>query len=244
MSIRYINTDSVKTFKRLSIATLGFPVLISTHVHANVLELTAGLETGRFIDGVNLSDNYPGAALAAEWSTAKGVFTSLSCFISEADQRNSIQRGCDLGLGMFVPLNENHALTFALGRHDYSSDVLSGWEYTDASISWHMSRKHLLKFSATDSLLGQNVAATSFSYQGSTSLNDRWSANFGLSLSALEESAKDVDSLKHLTIGVQHNRGRWTTELKFLIKSSDYRRFVKIDQSEPELALNIRYRIY
>ncbi len=234
----------MKTLKQLSFSTLAFPILVLAEAHANVLEVSAGLETGRFIDGVNLSDNHPGVALAAEWSSDQGIFTSLSCFVSDGSQRNSIQRGCDLGLGMFVALNDEHAFSLELGRHDYSSDVLSGWEYTDASVSWHLGRKHMLTLSATDSLLGQGVAATSLSYQTSTSLNDNWTAKFGVSLSSLEESAKKVDGLEHLTFGVQHNRGRWATEFKLLVKSSDYRRFVKIDQNEPELALNIRYRLY
>ena len=210
---------------------------------ADVTELVGGLDTGHFIEGVNLTGNQLSASLAGEWSANSGAFATLSCFISENENRLAIQRGCDASLGWFAPVNESNAVTLEVSQHDYSSPVLSGWEYTDASVSWHLGKRYMVKLKASDSLLGQGFSAVTTSFHLSQPLNDKWRVKFEGGLTSLQNAAP-VDSLEYGLLSAEYGSGRWATELKVMFSSSDYRRFVKLDLDQPEISLNFRYRMY
>lgn len=211
--------------------------------HADVIELVGGFESGRFIEGVNLTDNQLSTHLNAQWSANNGVFASLSCFITERGEKNAINRGCDSTLGWFKPINDKHAVTLAVSRHDYSSPLLRGWQYTDISASWHLGKNHKLNVKATDSLLGQNVSSLTTSVFTSKALSDRWRMSFEAGFTTLESSAP-VDTLEYAVLGAAYRRGRWSSEFKVMVSSSDYRRFVILDQDKPSLSVNFRYRLY
>jgi len=231
--------------------TIKFSMLILLIVHqtvsivarADVVELTGGLESGRFIDGVNLTANKLSTGLAAGWSGDNGAFASLSCFTRENDTSVAIQRGCDGSLGWFKPISGNHAVTFALSRHDYSSSQLNGWQYTDASVSWHIGRSNKLKVRASNSLLGQGFASVTTSYHALRPLSEKWRLKFEAGLTALEGAAP-VSQLEYGIVGLEYGRGRWAAELKLMVSGSDYKQFVKLDLDEPEASFSLRYRLY
>ncbi|RBP50621.1 hypothetical protein [Arenicella xantha] len=227
----------------LSSITFVVCFIIVNTARADVIEFTGGLESGRFIDGVNLTSNYPTVALSGEWSANGGGFAALSCFAGENVNRVVIQRGCDAKLGWFTPLNERQAISFAVSRHDYSSSTLKGWEYTTASAKWHLGKRYTLAVKATDSLLGQGASGVTTSLQFSQPLRDNWRLKLEAGLTSLQSSAP-VDSLEYGQLGIEYAQSRWTTELKFMLSSSDYKRFVKLNIEQPEVAINVRYRIY
>lgn len=210
---------------------------------ADVVELVAGFESGRFIEGVNLTGNQYSGSLAGEWSADNGVFTSLSCFIGENAGRALMQRGCDGTLGWFGALSSRHAITLAASRHDYSSPVLTGWEYTDVSASWHFGKKYMLTLKGTDSLLGQGFSAVTTSFNLSQALSDSWRMKFEAGVTSLQSSAP-VSALEYGIIGAEYGRNRWVAEVKLQRSSNDYQRFVKLDLEQSEIAVNVRYRMY
>lgn len=214
-----------------------------TNAYADVLELSGAIESGRFIDGVNITKNQLSAALRAEWSGESGAFASLYCFMSENQQRLAIQRGCDASAGWFTPINELHALTFAVSRHDYSSTQLNRWEYTDLSVSWHLGKTTMLKLRGSDSLLGQGFSSVTTSVHFTKPLNDNWRVQLEAGLSSLQSSAP-VDNLKYGVLSAQSGRGAWVTELNLMLSSSDYKRFVRLAIDEPEIGVRLRYRFY
>jgi len=146
-------------------------------------------------------------------------------------------------LGWFAAINNNHAVTFAISRHDYSSPVLRGWQYSDVSASWHIGRTKKLKLRAVDSLLGQGHAAITTSFHAMRPLNDQWRLKFEAGLTSLESSAP-VSQLEYGLVSAEYGRGRWAAEFKLMLSSSDYRQFVKLDLDQPEVGISLRYRLY
>ena len=218
-------------------------IVASGHSHANVIEVIGGIESGRFIDGVNLTNNPLAMSLHTEWSAQNGGFVSLSCFITERGAKNAINRGCDTSLGWFKALNNKHAITLAVSRHDYSSPLLRGWQYNDISASWHIGKKNKLKIKASDSLLGQNVNSVTASLHTARALNKHWYINLEAGLTSLEGSAQ-VNNLEYGVIGLHYRRGRWSSELKAMLSGSNYRRFVALDIDKPAISWNLKYRLY
>ncbi len=214
-----------------------------SNAHADVIEIIGGLGIGRFNQGVNLSSGQLNSELNAEWSADNGAFSSLSCFISENRLGRAIQRGCDLSLGWFKPLNEQHAITGSIARHDYSSPVLSGWQYTDASLSWHIGRDNTLQVRASDSLLGQGFASVTTSFHGSRPIAEKWRLNFEVGVTSLQSSTP-VNTLEYGILSAEYARGRWATMIKVMLSDSEYQRFVKLDFEQSELSISLRYRLY
>lgn len=246
--VGFIDSDSNRNMSMKVIAAISFILLFiissfSEVVQADVIEAFTGLETGRFAEGVDLSGNNPSASLGVEWSGDSGAFLSLSCFMSENNFSNSIQRGCDGDLGWFIPVSEKYAVTLAMSQHDYSSPVLSGWQYTDVSASWHLGMNNKLQIKGTDSLLGQDANALSTSFHSSRNLSDLWRLNIEAGLISLQNSAP-VDRLQYAILGIEYGQRRWSTQLKFMFSSSDYERFVNLEQKQPALSFSIRYRLY
>lgn len=210
---------------------------------ADVVELIAGFESGRFIEGVNLTGNQSSGSVTGEWSADNGMYTSLSCFIGENAGRALIQRGCDGTVGWFGAINSRHAITLSASRHDYSSPVLSGWEYTDVSASWHFGKAYMLTVKGSDSLLGQGFSSVTTSFHLSQPLSDRWRMKFEAGVTSLQSSAP-VNALEYGMIGAEYARNRWLTEIKLQRSSNDYQSFVKLDLDQSEIAVNVRYRLY
>lgn len=211
--------------------------------NADILEITGAIESGRIIDGVNLTKNQLSTAVGVEWSANNGGFAKLECFLAENEGRIAIQRGCDASLGWFKPLNDYHALTFNVSRHDYSSPKLKGWEYTDASVSWHLGKTVMLRLKGSDSLLGQGSSSVTTSLHFNQPLNERWGVKFEAGAISLESSATQ-DRLAYGLISTQYSKGRWAAKLNLMLSSSAYNRFSKLEVGQPEVGVSVRYRLY
>lgn len=242
--------NKILTYKIMHIVKLSFLtplflyyLLLPFCAQADMLEVVANIESGRVIDGVNLTDNQLNAGLTTEWSADNGVFASLSCFVGEKRSQRAIQRGCDGSMGWFTPINDTHAVSLAVSRHDYSSPILRGWQYTAASVNWHMGSHHTLKIRATDSLLGQRFSATTASYHVSKPLNDKWSLNFEGGVTSLSGS-DSISTLEYGILSTDYTRGRWNTQLVLILSSSNYKRLVGLDIDQPDVSINFRYQLY
>ncbi len=223
-------------------AVASFFLLFSGAGHAAV-EVTGGVESGRFIDGVNLTDNRPSTFLSAEWSAYNGAFAGLSCFLSEQSDRVIIQRGCDAQLGWFVPVNERHAFTFAISRHDYSSPRLTEWEYTDASARWHIGKTASLGVRVSDSLLGQDIASATLFSEFSYAVTERVGLGLELGHASLESNLK-TDSLMYALARVEYGFERWTVKVKALLRDSNFEDFSRIDNDRSDIGVTVQYRFY
>ena len=231
------------SIKILVLALLITNQMIFNVVRADVVELVGGLELGRFSQGVNLIGNELSVGLSGTWSANNGAFASLSCFVSENGERNTIQRGCDGSLGWFAPINDRHALTLSVSQHDYSSPVLKGWQYTDVSLRWHIGKTYAMEVQASDSLLGQGFSSLKASFHATHPLSKRWRANIEAGIISLQSSAP-VSTLEYGVASLVFGKERWSTELKIMLSSSEYERFTNLDFNQPEFSVNFRYRIY
>jgi hypothetical protein len=229
--------------KKLKLTLLLIQYMSFSNAHADVVEIIGGLDFGRFSEGVNLTSGRLNGDLSTEWSANNGAFSSLSCFINDNALSKAIQRGCDVSLGWFRPLNERHAITGSIARHDYSSPVLSDWQYTDARLSWHIGRNYMLDLRASDSLLGQGFAAVTTSLHASRQITEKWHLNFEAGVTSLQRSAP-VSTLGYGILGAEYALGRWATLIRLKLSDSAYTRFVKLDFEQTELSVSLRYRLY
>lgn len=219
------------------------PTLFTT-AYANVLEVSAGLAAGRFSQGVNLTGSELTADIATEWSSNTGWFTTLACFANDnRTPRRLLQRGCDARMGWFTPVNSEHAVSFAVSRHDYSSPTLSGWEYTDVSLNWHIGKNHTLELRASDDLLGRGFGSVTTRLQAFRPIGNHWSVHIDTGLIGMQRAAP-VSSLHYGMLGLRYSRGRWVTEFKAMLSDSAYQQFANLDFNQSELGISIRYRVY
>lgn len=234
-----MNCFCVRLFEKLTLLLM----VLTPLAKANTVELVGQVGVGRFIDGVNLTANNLFASLSSEWSAHNGAFVSLSCFGRENNLDVAIQRGCDAELGWFKPINDQHAFTVTISRHDYSSPKLSGWEYTDARFRWHLGKQNSIGLRASDSLLGQGFSSTTAFFESSKKLTDRLGVGLEAGYTVLESNPK-ARSLAYAVLGSEYGFKRFSVGVKLLISDSNYKRYVALDVKQPELAVDISYRFY
>lgn len=229
--------------KIVTLALLASYQSVFSIARADVIELTGALESARFVNGLNLTNNQFSGMISGEWSANNGTFSSLSCFFAEHSERRAAQRGCDASVGWFGVINEKNALTLALTQHDYSGPELIGWEYTDATLNWHIGKNNLVTFRITDSLFGRNFTALTTSFEHSKVLSDQLRVKFEVGFTSLQ-SAAPIDTLEYGVISAEYGDERWVAELKLIYSGSGYNRFVQFDTESTGIAVNFRYRLY
>ncbi len=210
---------------------------------SSTVEVFGEFGVGKFIDGVNLTGNKPYSSAMAEWSADKGQFAAVGCFLRGNNQEVAVQRGCDLQIGWFVPINEQRALTFSVSRHDYSSPKLSGWQYTDAQIRLHLGKSYSVGLRGSDSLLGRGYSSTTAFFETSRALTNRLSLNLEAAHTKLESNPR-ANNLSYALLGLDFHFERLSVGAKLLLADSNYQRFVKLEFEQPAFGVNLRYRFY
>jgi len=211
--------------------------------NAATLQATASIESSRFLEGTNLSDDSPAIAITADWTFDGGSFAGLDCYTSTVDISEGLDSGCDVYVGYFKPISRNQALSAQLTRHEYSNGLDHKWDFTDLAARWHINKK--TRFTATYSRNWFDRPFDTFALKAETQipLADKLSFNLSGTLMILESGAP-VDELFYAKASLSYNRARWTTEAGLIYTDPDQIRMVPFDIDEPELLVTLSYRLY
>jgi len=225
-----------------------YAVLLSTNgfalsTYAATTQISAGIESSHFVDGLNLTDDQPSANLSIDVSFDQGLFLGSDCYHSEVDDGLGLERGCDYYLGYFRPISDTQAITASVTQHDYQRILNQEWDYTELSLDWHLSRRATLSVAATDDWFGRGFETVSLSGKFEHPLSKSFKAIIEGGVINLESRAP-VNALEFGKLSLQHQKERWTSELSLILSDNDFRRMTRFDVDQPEVALSFSYRLY
>ncbi len=211
--------------------------------NAATLQATASIESSRFLDGTNLTDDSPTLSINADWTFDGGGFAGFDCYASTVNLSEGLDSGCDIYAGYFKPINKKKAFSAQVTRHEYSRGIVHKWDFTDIAGSWHISKK--TRFTATYSKNWLNRPFDAYALKAETQIPLTEQLNFNLSstLMALESGAP-VDELLFAKASLSYTKARWTSEAGIIYTDPDQAKMVPFDIDEPELQLTFSYRLY
>ncbi len=232
--------------QRLLIATaLGLALSSIETLAAPVIQVNAGIESSKFIDGLDISGGKPVANLAADVSFDNGAFAGLDCYKSEnLVFSDGIDAGCHYYLGYFNALSNNQALSATLTRSEYAPTPGRQWDYTTAALSWHANRSTIFTLSAIDDWLGRGYRAIGASASYDLPLDEKWSLNLSAGYLDFETSAPTT-SLGHATLGLRFEKGRWSSEINaHLSDDNSLSLLTPFSVERLDVSFAITYRLY
>jgi len=216
---------------------------VSGLADATTVQVTASVESSRYLEGTNLTDDSISASLAADWSFKQGGFVGFDCYTSTVDISEGLNNGCDIYAGYFKPINQNNAVSVQLTRHEYSQGIDHKWDFSDIATSWHPSKT--TSFTATYSKNWLNRPFDAYAIKAETQIPIVDKLNFHVSGSVMAlESGAPVDVLTFGKASLSYTHGLWVTEVGAIYTDPDQRRMVPFDIDEPELLLTLSYRLY
>ena len=213
---------------------------------APVIQITAGVESSRFIDGLDISDGQAAVSIASEVSLDNGSFAGVDCYKSETLAfPNGIDAGCVFYVGYFAALTNQQAIsaTFSRGEYAPTPSPARDWDYSTATLSWHTNRTTVFTLSASDDWLGRGYGAIGLNAAYQYSISDRWSANIEASYTNFEAMAP-IDAIEYLGLGVRFEQGRWGSELKLHLNDTDLEQLTPFEVDQPDVSLRFTYRLY
>ena len=221
-------------------------VIAMTHTHlayADVFQVNAGLSTGHFIEGINVTDRHPIAFLGADWSFDNGAFTGGECYQSSSDPDGSLSRGCHFFAGYFSQINENQAITFELRHKEYLISDGNFWRYFEGTVDWHFNKNVTLSARVSDDWLDQGYASVAFGADYSRPLSSTLTA-YGLVDVMKFESVADVDYTEHYEFGIKYQKERLSIGLSAIFADPSLSEQIWFDVNENQLRLTVSYRLY
>jgi len=210
---------------------------------ADVFQANAGLSTGHFIDGYNVTDEKPIVFLGGDWSFDNGAFTGAECYQSSSDEGESLSRGCHFFAGFFAKINETQALTFELRRKEYLVQGDMFWRYFEGAIDWHFNKNVNFSLTATNNWVDQGFATVSVGADYSKPLTDNFTA-YALVDVMKFESAADIGYTEHYELGVKYQKERWSAGLSAIFADTELRDLLGFDASQNQVRLTVSYRLY
>ena len=226
----------------IAVAVLLSVVLLQV-AKADVFQVTGGISSGNFVDGVNVTDSQPVLFLGADWSFDNGAFTGAECYESNSERGESLSRGCHLFAGYFSQINENQAITVELRRKEYLIRTGTFWRYFEGSVDWHVNKRVTLSLGATDNWLDQGYSTVSFGADYSQPLTSGITA-YGLVDVMKFESTANIGYTEHYELGVKYQKERWNVGLSAIFSDPLLREQLGFSVSEEQLRLTFSYRLY
>jgi len=211
---------------------------------APVVQVTVGVESSRFVDGLDITGGKPAINLAADVSFENGSFGGADCYKTQTlFFQDGIDAGCNYYVGYFSPRKNDQALSATLSRSEYAPTPALQWDSTTAALSWHTNRSTTLTLSAVDDWFGRGFSSVGVNAAYQHSLSDHWSANGELSYINFSGSAP-INAINYARLGLRFEKGRWTSELNLQLSDNSLRQITSIDVDQPALSLRISYRLY
>lgn len=227
----------------LNIISASLGITFSGAAYADVFQISTGIQSSRFLGGVNLTDDEPAVSLAADWTSNVGVFAGADCSTSSVNNSEGLKSNCDLYAGYFTPLNSDQSLSLQFTRHEYSAGFGGRWDFHDVSAGWHINKKTTL--SATFSKNWLNRGYDSLAIKGDTqiSLTDGLNLNLSASILALEDPSP-VETLTSAKASLSFGAERWTAEAGVIISDNDQEIILPFDVDQPDFLITFTYRLY
>lgn len=218
-------------------------VVQSALADAATIQTTASIESSRYLEGTNLTDDSPAVSLAVDWTFNNDIFAGLDCYTSSVNISQGLNSGCDFYAGYFKPISDSKALSAQLTRHQYSRGLDHRWDFDDIAINWHTSKKTRFSTIYSKNWLHRPFDTIAIKGQTQVNLSDRVNFNLSATLMAIESGAP-VQSLTFAKATLTYSHSRWTTEAGFIYTDKDQIKMVPFDVDRPELFLSVSYRLY
>ncbi len=226
-----------------SIAIVSLMLLESSVTWAATVQVMAGWQNSKFLNGTNLTNGAPTAFIDADWSFDNNSFAGGNCYASSANRNEAVDVGCDFYIGYFKELNRNNAVSIQLTRHEYSRGLNRGWDFTDASLSWHVSKTSTLSVAVAKDWLGRPYDTFSVEAQKLIPLSSKIGLNVSANVMGFDSGAP-VNSLTTAKASLTYNHRRWTTELGAIYTDGDQRNLFSFEIDQPDILFSIAYRLY
>ena len=210
---------------------------------ASSVQVLAGWQTSKFLNGTNLSNGSPAVFVDADWSFDNNSYAGGNCYASSGDRSQSVDAGCDFYVGYFKEINENNAVSIQLTQHEYSRGFNRGWDFADLSLSWHASKTSSLTVSFADDWLDRPYDTVSLDAQKLIPLSSKFVLNVSANYMDFDSGAP-VSSLLSAKAALTYSHERWTTELGVIYTDSDQSRIFPFDIDQPDILFSIAYRLY
>lgn len=229
----------------LSFAELGFG--LSQAMAAPVVQVVAGVESSKFVNGLSISDSKPVANFASEISFDNGSFAGLDCYKSETlFFRDGIDTGCSFHLGYFAPTSDTQAISATVSRSEYTGAPAPArqWNYTTVNLNWHSNRSTVFTLSRINDWFGRGYSAISLTGAYQFSLNERTSATLEASYTDFDGNAP-ISGITRGRLSLHYGfRERWSAELNLHLNESDINQLIQFETQQLEATIGLSYRFY
>ncbi len=231
--------------KRTIAAVIGIAALAGSQANSATWQASAGLETSRFFDGLNLSDDRPVALFSVDASLDNGLFTGADCFAGDVDQLAGIKNGCSLYAGFFKPLNDSQALTLLATRHELARARNREWSFYELEASWNFNQQTAVSVTYARDWFNRPLSVDTVSLEGvyGRDLSDRFSFELIGGITAFENPAP-INNIAFARAGLQYNHNRWLVEASIIYTDDRLATMVPFDLDQAELSLKVLYRLY
>jgi len=234
-----MQTRSTNT-KLLIFALMMVIGAVPAFVNAGTVQASTSVQTSRYLDGTNLTDNNLAISLTADLSLDQGLF----CYTSTAETRLNLRSGCALYAGYFKPLDNNdQAFSVVATRHQYVRARGSKWDFTELEAIWHLNKAANLSIAYTDDWLRRGFESYALRGNVSHQISNQFSVNLSLR-TTLFESTAPVSMLNFAKASIEYRRQRWLFECSLISSDSDLREVLPFDVDKPEIGFTLTYQLY
>ena len=223
-------------------------VFYSHQTNASASSITTRIETSKFQEGLNLTDGQAAISLAADWSSSNGSYVGANCYSSLNGSLIGLSHGCDLQLGFFLELpaakkSDRQAISVEINRLVYERFAESNWDYSQATLNWHINKAAVLSLKGTENWLGRGVSTRSiaFSYQRPIYKGLVATSDFGVTY--FEQSAP-VNSMSYAQLGIQYHQQRWSLAANVIFSDENLQRMTGFMVNKPDALISLSYRLY
>jgi len=222
----------------ITITAYANPVL------ADVVQINAAIANGHFVRGQNLTNDQAAIFLGVDWSSDEGAFAGAECYTSNANRPGALPHGCQYYLGYFRPLKNDQALSLSVTHNDYVRTRSPQWDFTQASLDWHLNTNATLNLTATDDWLGRGFATASLNGILHRPISKRLSAKLSAGIMKVGSRAP-VDNIELVELGLQYQMNRWTAGVSASFTDrDDLRQITQFEVDQPEVNFSLRFRLY
>lgn len=210
---------------------------------AATTQVIAKIQSSHFLEGTNLTDNSPSAAINIDWSSNSGFFVGLDCFASSIKKSDGIDIGCDTYGGYFKKLNVNNALSAKITRHQYSEGFGQEWDFTEFSSSWHIGNTTQISAIYSQNWLNRPFDTVSLKGQSKLAISEKLNLDLSGNIMKIESGAP-VNTLMYARATLSYTHNRWTADIGIAHTGRDQLRMVPFDADTAQLFFAINYRLY
>jgi len=227
----------------LKIISASIGIALPQISYADVFQASTGVQSSRFLGGVNLSDDEPIASLGFDWTSDTGAFAGTDCSTSSVNNTDGIKSSCEFYAGYFSSISPKQSLSVQFTRHEYSRGFGAEWDFHDLTASWHINKKTTVSTTYSKNWLNRAYDSLAIKADRQISLTDRLNVNLSGTVLSLENPSP-VDTLTFGKASLSYGFDRWTAEAGFILSDSDQTIILPFEFDQTEFSINFTYRLY